>query len=380
MPALNLADFEEAARRRLPRALFEYVQGGAEDNQSRDANRHALQRLSLVPRVLRDVSQRSCDTTLLGERWSAPFGIAPMGLAGLIAHRGDLALAHAAMAENVPSVTSATSLMPMEEIAAAAPRSWFQAYLSAEPARIRPMLDRAAAAGYRTLVVTVDVPVTANRENLARHGFSTPLRPSLRLAWDGISHPRWLAGVLIRTVATRGMPHFENSQAARGAPLFARHAERDFGQREALDWRCLGMIRNQWRGQLIVKGILAAEDVRLAREAGADAVILSNHGGRQLDGATTAIDALPSAMAIAGDLPVLIDGGFRRGSDVLKALAIGARFVFVGRPFLHAAAAAGETGVRHAIRLLRAEVDRNMAMLGVTRPDEVGPSHLCAGQ
>jgi len=364
---LCLHDFEALARRRLPRPIFGYVAGAAEDNRSLHDNRAAFDELGFTTRVLVDVSRRSQAVELFGERYSSPFGIAPMGLAALSAYQGDLVLARAAQQAGIASILSGSSLTPLEAVAEAAPRSWFQAYLPGDPARIDALLARVARAGYQTLVLTVDIPVSANRENNVRAGFSTPLRPSLRLAWDGLTHPRWLAGTFARTLLRQGMPHFENSFAERGAPILSANVLRDFSARDHLNWTHLAQIRRQWRGNLVVKGLLSVADAQAAREHGADAVILSNHGGRQLDGAVSPLRVLADVVdALGPGYPVLIDSGFRRGSDVLKALALGARMVFVGRPFNHAAAVAGEAGVAHAIALLRDEVDRNLAMLGVT--------------
>jgi len=373
---LSLNDFEAAARRRLPRPIFGYIAGAAEDNQSHDANRRAFARHGFVPRVLVDVSVRSQQTTLFGRRYDSPFGIAPMGLSALSAYRGDIAQARAAQALNIPAILSGTSLIPLEEVIAQAPDTWFQAYLPGDAARIDALVERARRAGYRTLVLTVDIPVSANRENNIRTGFSTPLKPSLRLAWDGITRPRWLAGTFLRTLLAHGMPHFENSFATRGAPILSASVLRDFTARDHLNWTHVRRIRDQWQGTLVIKGILHPADAALAREHGVDGVIVSNHGGRQLDGAIAPLDALPAVVQAAGDMPVMMDSGVRRGGDVLKALALGARFVFVGRPFNYACAVAGQAGVEHAIRLLAAEVDRNMAMLGANRIDEIGPGLL----
>lgn len=366
---LSLGDYEALARRHLPRPLFGYVAGACENSQTLAANQAAMQRVAFMPRVLRDMAERSQQVTLFGETWASPFGIAPMGLSALIALRGDIALARAADAEQVPMLLSATSLIRLEDVRAASPSCWFQAYLPADREWIDGMVDRVTGAGFGTLVISVDVPVLGNRENLIRERFSTPLKPSLRLAFDGLSHPRWLIGTFGRTLLRHGMPVFENSSAGRGAPVIARNVERSFGQRDRLTWQSIAHIRDRWRGNLVIKGILHPDDARLARETGADAVVVSNHGGRQLDGAIATLDALPGVVAAAGPMPVLIDSGFRRGSDILKAIALGARMVLIGRPFLYAAAVHGETGVRHAIGLLRAEIDRNMALLGTTTLD-----------
>ena len=372
---LALKDFERAARQKLPRPVFGYVSGAAEDNLSYSANNDAFSDLDLVPQVLMDVSARSQQTTLLGRTYAAPFGIAPMGLSALSAYRGDIAQARAARNAEIPMVLSGSSLIPLEEVIAAAPGTWFQAYLPGESARIDALLMRARHAGFENLVVTVDIPVAANRENNIRTGFSTPLRPSLRLAMDWISHPRWLIGTFGRTLLRHGMPHFENSFAERGAPILSSHVLRDFTARDHFNWEHIRHIRNRWKGPLIIKGILHPHDARIAQDNGVDAIIVSNHGGRQLDGAIAPLRILPEILA-ATTLPVMIDSGFRRGSHVLKALALGAAFVFVGRPFNYAAAIAGEAGVAHAIGLLKAEIDRDMAMLGARACRDITGAHI----
>lgn len=268
-------------------------------------------------------------------------------------------------------IMSGSSLIRLEEVAAASPQAWFQAYLPGDEASIAALIERVAQAGFRTLVITVDTPVAANRENNVRAGFSTPLRPSLRLAWEGLTHPRWSIGTFARTILRHGMPHFENNYATRGVPILSPNVERDFSDRGHLNWQDFALIRAQWKGHLVVKGILSADDARLARDAGADAIIVSNHGGRQLDGAVSPLRALPDVVAACPGIPVMLDGGVRRGSDVLKALALGARLVFVGRPFAYAAAVGGQAGVAHAINLLATEVSRDMAMLGVNGLDEI---------
>jgi L-lactate dehydrogenase (cytochrome) len=373
---LSLEDFEHAARRRLPRPVFAYVSGAVETNAAWRDNRAAYDEWAFVPRILVDVSKRTTATALFGEEYAQPFGIAPMGIAALSAYRGDVVLATGAAAENIPMIMSGSSLIRLEEVAKANPRAWFQAYIPGEERRFAPLIDRVAAAGFGTLVVTVDVAVLSNRENNIRAGFSTPLRPSLRLAWDGLTHPRWLLGNALRTLARHGMPHFENSFAERGAPILARNVERDFTQRDHLDWGHLETIRRRWRGRLVVKGIVHEEDARIARESGVDGIIVSNHGGRQLDGTVAGLRVLPAIAANKGAMTVMLDGGIRRGTDVLKALSLGAQYVWVGRPFNYAAAIAGEEGVRHAARILGGELDRNMALLGVRSLAELGPERL----
>ncbi|MDR9784438.1 alpha-hydroxy acid oxidase [Rhizobium redzepovicii] len=374
---LCLADFEPKAKRHLPKPLYAYISGGTETNASLRNNLEAFQAYAFRPRILRDVSKRSTETTLFGQTYAAPFGIAPMGISALMAYRGDIILAAGAAQVGIPMIMSGSSLIRLEEVIAAAPASWFQAYLPGEPERIDALVDRVAAAGFSTLLLTVDTATLPNRENNIRAGFSTPLRPSLALAWQGVSHPQWTIGTFLRTVARHGIPHFENSYATRGAPIIASNVTRDFGRRDHLNWSHLERIRSRWSGKLIVKGILHPDDAARAVETGADGVIVSNHGGRQLDGAISPLAALPEIVERLGDtIPVMIDGGFRRGTDIIKALALGARFVFVGRPFLYAAAVAGLPGVLRAADILKSELHSNMALLGVTTIEQVSRGHL----
>jgi len=368
---LSLDDFEDAARRYLPRPIFGYVAGAVETNASLADNRAAFAEWGFVPRVLVDVSARSQQTTLLGRTYASAFGIGPMGISALFAYRGDLVLARAAAANNIPMIMSGSSLIRLEEVAREAPATWFQAYVPGDVARITALVERVAKAGFETLVVTVDSQVAGNRENNVRSGFSTPMRPGVRLAWDGITRPRWLFGTFLRTMLRYGMPHFENNDATRGPPILSPSVLRDYSDRGELSWTHFALIRRLWKGTLIIKGVLDVDDARLARDAGAQGIIVSNHGGRQLDGAVSPLRVLPQIVAACPDIPIMMDCGVRRGTDVLKALALGARFVFVARPFGYAAAIGGEAGVQHAITLLSAEIRRNLAMLGATRLDQL---------
>ena len=371
---LSLDDFERVARRHLPRPVYAYISGAVEDNHSLAENRRAFADLAFRPRVLAGVAQRDLSFELFGRRYAAPIGLAPMGISALSAYRGDIVLAQAAQQANVPAIMSGSSLIRLEDVMAAAPQTWFQAYLPGDQAQIDALLARVQAAGVQTLVITVDTPVGANRENNVRAGFSTPLKPSLSLAWQGISHPRWLLGTFVQTLLRHGMPHFENNYAHRGAPILSAHVLRDFSDRAHLNWTHLAAIRRRWPGSLVVKGILTPEDAVLAREHGADGLIVSNHGGRQLDGAVAPLRVLPAIVRAVPGLPVMLDSGVRRGTDAIKALGLGARCVFVGRPFNYAAAVAGLAGAAHAIALLREEISRDMAMLGLTRLDQITPA------
>ncbi|TQS70739.1 alpha-hydroxy-acid oxidizing protein [Rhodobacteraceae bacterium] len=372
---LTLDDFEPAARRRLPRPLFGYVSGAAETGAARQDNRDALDVWRLVPNVLRGVEGRSTACALLGESYTAPFGVAPMGLSALMARDGDVALARAAAATGLPFVLSGSSLTRMEDVVAANPKAWFQAYLPGEEDRIRALIARVRAAGFGTLVLTADTAVLANRENNLRAGFSTPLKVTPRLIWDVAIKPRWVLGTFLPTLM-RGMPHFENSDAVRGAPIISKQAARDFGRKDHLNWDHLALMRDLWPGKLVLKGVIAPADVAQARALGCDAVILSNHGGRQLDHAISPLRILPEARAQAGDMALLIDGGIRRGTDVIKALALGADMVLVGRPFLYAATLGGQPMVERAIDILKTEITRNLGLLGLRGLSEIGPDVL----
>lgn len=374
--ALCLDDFEVMSRRHLPRPIFGYVAGATERNAALDDNARAYTEWGFQPRVLVDVSKRNPRATFLGHEWAAPFGLAPMGMSALAAYRGDIVLTEAARAAGVPAILSGSSLIRMEEVIAANPDAWFQAYLPGDSRRVEALVDRVAAAGFGTLMLTVDTAVLPNRENNVRNGFSTPLKPSLRLLWDGMTHPEWSLATFLRTWAKFGMPHFENSFAERGAPILASNVLRDFTARDHLNWEHLALIRRKWTGRLMIKGVMHPDDVVRARDEGCDAVILSNHGGRQLDGTVSPLRVLPAIRAAVGDFPLIVDGGIRRGTDILKALALGADFVLVGRPMLHAASVAGRAGVDRAISLLMGELDRNMALLGVNSLAELGPHCL----
>jgi len=368
---LSLDDFELIARRRLPKMLYGYIAGATETDAALRDNRRAFEEVGFVPRVLNDVSGRAQTTKLFGKTYASPFGIPPMGSAALCAYRGDVVLARAAAAANVPMILSASSLITLEEVRRENPDAWYQAYLAGEPSRIEPLVDRVAAAGYDTFVVTADVPVPSNREKNIRNGFQVPLAITPRVAWDTITHPDWLFGTWARTLMNYGMPHFENMDAMRGPPVLSKNLMRNIGHRDQLAWKHVELIRRRWKGKLVVKGLIAPADARIARESGVDGVIVSNHGGRQLDGTVSALRTLPEIAAEAGPMTVMMDGGIRRGTDVIKALALGAHFVFVGRPFLFAAVAAGEPGVQRAVTLLRDEIDRDMALLGVRSVSEI---------
>lgn len=362
---LCLDDFENAAKKHLPKPVFAYLQSAVENRHTHNLNRSDFNNYEFIPQTLIDTGNRQLGVKLFGKQWQHSFGIAPMGLSALAAYDGDVVLAHTAHQRQIPQIMSAASITPLERIASEGKGKIFQTYLPGEMTRIEPMIERIADAGFETLVLTVDVPMSGNPENQTREGFSSPLKPSLSLGWQGLTHPNWLFQTAVKTLLNHGMPSFDNMDAHSGPPILSPNLVRAFGARDRLTWEHARYIRENWKGNFLLKGILSSGDVEISEANGIDGVIVSNHGGRQLDGAVSALTALPKCVEAAKQMPVMVDSGFRRGSDILKAYALGAAFVFVGRPFLYAAAVGGESGVNHCINLLSAEISRNMAMLGI---------------
>ncbi len=359
---LNLQDFETAAQKRLPKCIFGFIQGGAEDEVSVKNNREAFNRYKLLPRVMVDTTARSTQTETFGHVWNAPFAIAPMGAMAVAVPDADRILASAAAQANIPFVLSGASLRRMEDVMQVNELAWFQAYLTAHVEDNLKLIERVGNSGFRTLVITADVAVGANRENDLRNGYTSPLRPSFKLLIDGLSHPNWMINTFIRPMLADGIPRFENF-GGEPIPMLSRAGLR-LHRRDNFNWASLKHIRQIWKHKLLLKGILDPEDVVRAREIGLDGVIASNHGGRQLDCTIAPLDMVAEMKHAAGSMPVMMDSGVRRGTDVLKALALGARHVFIGRPFLYAAVVGGQTGVTKAIELLQAEIHRDMALLG----------------
>jgi len=379
---LNLADVREAARRRLPRGIFEFIDRGAEDDDALANNREAFRRIRLRPRVLVDVSGRSAATTLFGRPQAMPLAIAPTGAAGLVWFEGELELARAAAAAEVPFTLATRSLASIESVAEAAAGGtlWFQLYVWAERALSYALVERAERAGFHALVVTVDVPVTPNREYNRRNGFSLPFRPSGRALLDMARHPRWLVGTMGRYLATTGMPRYENQPGQRRQRITQGEPAVRSMRSDDLTWDDIRELRRRWPRALIVKGLLRAEDALRAVECGADAVVVSNHGGRCLDSAVAPIDALPEiADAVGHRAVVLMDGGVRRGGDIVKALALGASAVLAGRPTLYGTAIGGRAGAAHVLDLLRAEMLTVMAQLGCRSIADIGPDLVHPG-
>ncbi len=376
--AHNIEDLHRLARKRLPRVAYDYLERGAEDDVTMNGNRSALTRIRLRPRVLVDVSRRSQRVTLFGKEYAAPIGVAPTGVAGLYCFDADVALARAAAAANVPFVLSTASFVALEHVAErAGGTKWFQLYMSKDRDAAKRLVDRACAAGYEALVMTSDVPVIGNREFNLRNGWKIPFKLNSRNIVDGLAHPRWLVNVFLRTLADSGVPRFQNVDENVGGRIVSANLQSFRARRDAVDWSDVQWLRSVWPRQLFVKGILTAHDARLALACGADGVFVSNHGGRQLDGTLSPLDELPQiADAARGRMKVMVDSGFRRGSDVVKALALGADMAFVGRAPLYGAAVAGEAGARHALEILKSEIDRVMALIGCNSVDELDARYL----
>ncbi|MDB5798491.1 MAG: alpha-hydroxy-acid oxidizing protein [Paucimonas sp.] len=374
---LSAADLERAARRRLPPSVFGYVAGGSGDENALRGNRSAFDRWTFIPHALVDVSRRSQSMELFGTTYAAPAGIGPMGATNICRYDGDCALARAARRVGVPFILSGASTTPLETVARENPDMWFQAYIPSRREVIKPLMERVAAAGVKTLVVTVDMPFSSQREMELRNGFSLPFRLSGRLMLGGLSRPRWMVETFARTLINQGIPHFENFTATRGVSIIAAGAGNHRAGRDALSWDDMLWIRDNWDGNLVIKGILRTSDALKAQSIGANGIIVSNHGGRQLDGAIAPLDALPGIVAAVSGMSVMVDSGFRRGTDVLKALALGANFVFVGRPVMYGLAIAGEEGAVHALKLLQAEIDHNLALLGCPDLSHLSKDLLC---
>lgn len=368
---LSINDFRHAARRRLPRAVFDFIDGGAEDELTLRDNRHAFERIRLIPRVLNDVSAPQIASDLLGTSVQAPLVIAPMGSCMLAWPQADIAMARAANAHGIIYTLSTMSTTSIERMARAVQGAlWFQLYVLKDHDFNLQLIDRAQAHGYGALVVTVDLPAGGKREKDYRNGISIPLRPSWGLLRDGITHPAW-AWQLLRG----GLPQFENvagygGMADNGLPIAARVGQ---SLDDAFNWSKLARMRERWKGRLLVKGVEHPEDAQRLVAMGVDGIWVSNHGGRQLDGAIATADALPlMAQAVPGT-PLIIDSGVRRGVDVLKARAVGASGVAVGRAALYGAAVAGEAGAYRALQIIIDELKLSMKLAGAASLTELGP-------
>jgi len=367
-------EVRRAAKRALPRVIFDFVDGAAGDELAARRNRRDFEALEVHPRYLVDVSSVTAATTVLGEPVSTPILGAPTGLSGLVHPSGEVGLARAAHAAGSIYVLSAMASYTIEEVAAAAPGpKWFQLYMWKDRGFVLDLLQRARAAGYRALMLTVDGPRTGARERDVRNGFGIPPRVTLRSVAGGLRHPAWTTGFVrgSRLVVANAPPGRERGDVREVMAYFA--AQFDPG----LTWTDVAWLRNQWPGPIVVKGLLSAEDAAAAAAAAVDAIVVSNHGGRQLDEAPSTISVLPRLVDAAGDgVEVYLDSGVRRGGDVLKALALGARACLVGRPFVFGLAVAGEAGARHVLDLLTRELELALALSGCLSIGDVATASL----
>jgi (S)-mandelate dehydrogenase len=366
----SIADARKYARRRMPRMTFDYIDGSAGDENACRLNIQCLEDLRLMPRVMVNVEQRSYTKQLFDETWQLPFGIAPMGMCDLTWPGADAMLARAACKYGMPLVLSTMASSSIEATAErAGGNAWFQLYVGTSTEVAFDLVDRAAAAGYRNLILTVDVPEIGSRPREKRNGFQSPMRIGPRQFIDFALHPEWS----LRTLAT-GVPKLANVDMP-GGKGFKRDETRG-----KVDWAFLDRLREYWKGRLIVKGVLNSDDAKRIREAGADAVYVSNHGGRQLDSAPAAIQVLPAIRAAVGpDYPLLFDSGVRNGEAVIKALALGADFVFIGRPFLYAMGADGYAGLQQMVELIRSQVDISLAQLGCSDINDIDERMIPGG-
>jgi len=376
--ALNIADLRDIARRQIPGFAFEYVESGAEDEATLRGNRAALERLQLLPQTLVNTAARQQRTRILGRDAGAPLVIAPTGLNGLLHPDGDVKLARAAARAGIPYILSTLSTTRLEEVASrAGGRLWMQLYVLKERAMGRDIMQRAAAAGYEALVFTTDANVFGNRE-WDRRGYRLPGKPTLRASLDALRHPRWLWRVLLR----HGMPRFRNLESFLPAGLTPMGASTVIPRLfdATICWDDIGWIREHWHGKLLIKGVLTRADAERAAALGIDGIVVSNHGGRQLDYCVAPIDVLPEIVAAVGTrLAVLVDSGFRRGTDVVKALALGAQAVMLGRATLYGLIAGGEPGVDRALTILTSELERVLGLLGCRGLADLTPALVRRG-
>ncbi|MEX3007630.1 alpha-hydroxy acid oxidase [Hoeflea sp. TYP-13] len=351
------------ARRRLPRLVFDFVDGAAGREIAAAKNISAFDEIELQPRVMQDVSSRNLRTTFLGSEYDCPVGIAPMGMCDLIWHGADRMLARASNRFNAPlCLSSAASCLIEDMLSWTEGRAWFQLYVGQSMDHTLDMVERAKTAGYETLVLTVDVPQVSRRVRDLRNGFEMPFRIGPRQFLDFAAHPKWSLTTLVN-----GAPSAKNFPTDRGNSGFDRGASR-----AGADWAFLNRLRDLWPGRLVIKGVTSVADAKRIQSCGADAIYVSNHGGRQLDSAPAAIKLLPAIRTALGpDYPLIFDSGIRSGEDVVKALAFGADFVMLGRPLLFAIGAEGERGLNSLFSIFTEEISLTLAQLGLTRPGEI---------
>ncbi len=376
----NIDEMRAKAQRILPKGVFEFVDRGCEDEVALRNNRAAFERIKLNPCPLVDVSKRGQVIDLFGEARKMPIIIAPTGVAGLMWFQGELELARAAAAAGIPFTMATGSMTAMETVAEqAGGRLWFQLYMWPDRSLSHQLVERAQRTGFEALVVTIDGVVAGNREYNLRNGFTIPFTYTRNNILDVLRHPRWMVSVLGRYMLGSGMPRYENFPDELKAKITAAPVGRAMLRNDSLTWDDLRVLRKIWKRTLIVKGVMHPRDAALAADCGADAVVVSNHGGRNFDSLSAPIDVLPQISDAAGKrLTVIMDGGVRRGSDVVKALALGAKAVMIGRPTLYGTAIGGEAGATRAINIFRDEIDRVMAHLGCCNVREINRDCIVA--
>jgi isopentenyl diphosphate isomerase/L-lactate dehydrogenase-like FMN-dependent dehydrogenase len=373
--AYNIEDLRQMAKKRLPRGMFEYIDRGAEDQIALRHNRDVYRSLKIKNRVLIDVSKRSTATEIFGKKLAMPYGISPTASAGLMSDGGEVGLARAAANMGVPCTVATNSLTAMEEIQAAGGGNlWFQLYMWVDVHLRMAFVDRIRSVGFDTLLVTVDGSVGANREHDRKNGFSMPLQYSPNLIAQVLAKPGWCWRVLVPQYLKRGAFRKANYPPELASKLTEKIVDHEYTKTDTQCWDDIKRIRDAWPGNLLIKGLQSTEDAVIAAESGLDGVVLSNHGGRYLDSAPAPLQVVPEVRAAVGDrLTIIIDSGARRGSDIVKALALGADMVMSGRPTLYGSAAAGEAGAYRALEIFQTEMDRIMAQLGLNHVGEIGP-------
>jgi (S)-mandelate dehydrogenase len=372
---VNIEDLRKLAKKRLPKIAYDFIEGGTDDEVGLVTNEQAFRKARLVPRYLVDVSVRDQSTTLFGRTYSSPIGIAPTGLAGLFRHGADLMLAEAAREANVPFIMSGAATGSIEDLGRIAPdHGWYQLYSAKDQAVSEDLIKRAGDAGLRTLVFTVDVPEGSNRERNIRNGWGRPLKLSLKTKIEALRHPAWMMQWL-----RYGTPYFSNwaKYAGEGASAEKVADMVAYQNRAPMTWKHVERFRELWKGNFVLKGIMHPDDAIRAHALGVDGLMVSNHGARQLDNAPSPLEVLPAVNAAVGDkMTLMLDGGVRRGLDVLIALCSGAKFVFVGRPTLYGVTAGGVPGATKALQIFRREIDISMAQMGAPKISDLGPQFL----
>ena len=371
----NIEDLRQIAKKRLPRCIFEYIDGAAEDGIAFQHNREVYRSLKIKNRVLKDVSKRSTATQIFGKRIAMPYGISPTASAGLMSEGGEVALAKAAARMQVPCTVATNSLTPMEEIYEAAGGTlWFQLYMWVDVNLRMKFVERIKSVGFETLLVTVDGSVGANREHDRKNGFSMPLRYTPKLIAQVLANPGWCVRVLAPQYMKRGAFTKANYPSEMSSKLTDKISDHELTKPATQCWDDIKRIRDVWPGYMLVKGLQSLEDAVIAADYGLDGVVVSNHGGRYLDSAPAPLQLVPEFRRAVGDrLKIIIDSGARRGSDLVKAIAMGADMVMSGRPTLYGSAVAGEAGAYRALEVFQTEMDRIMAQLGLTSVDEISP-------